>query len=137
MKDILADLPGYALRRASSAMLAEFAAKLAPLDLRPTEASTLVLIAENAGITSSALCQFLGMQRANMVPLVARLEQLGWVERVALDGRSIGLNVTNKGQKKCTEVRQIMERFEQRLIARIPEEHREHFVPALRALWHS
>ena len=36
--DALKDLPGYALRRASSAAMQKLARELAPLDLRPSEA---------------------------------------------------------------------------------------------------
>jgi len=135
MIDVLADLPGYLLRRASASMLAEFTEKLSPLKLRPTDASTLVLIRENPNITPSALGQLLGIQRANMVPLVAHLEKIGWVERVAIDGRSFGLNLTLEGEDICKQVKCVIEQYEQSLMARIPETHRDHLMPALKALW--
>lgn len=137
MKDVLADLPGYSLRRASAAMLADFSALLAPLGLRPTEASMLILVEANPGITPSALGQALAVQRANMVPLVARLDESGYVDRVALDGRSFGLSLTEAGSKICSKVKQAVEIHERGIMERIPEVHREHLAPALKALWQS
>jgi DNA-binding MarR family transcriptional regulator len=135
MDDVLADLPGYSLRRASAAISAEFSALLQPLGLRPTDASMLVLIEANPGITQSALGQNLGVQRANMVPLVSRLEECGYISRVAVDGRSFGLKLTTPGIQICSKVKKAIEIHQQQIIARIPEMHREHIVPALKALW--
>ncbi len=135
MKDILVNLPGYALRRASAAMLSDLSTALEPLNLRPTDASALVLIGGNSGTTPSSLGRALGIQRANMVPLIARLEELDLVDRTALDGRSYGLNLTELGKRRCLAVQEIFETHEERLLQRIPSEHRAHFLPALRALW--
>jgi DNA-binding MarR family transcriptional regulator len=135
MKDVLADLPGYALRRAAASIQAEFAALLHPLGLRPTDASMLVLIKANPGITQSSLGQNLGVQRANMVPLVARLEESGYITRVAVDGRSFGLALTEFGAEMCGKVQEAMNIHQKQIFQRIPAADRGHFVPALRALW--
>lgn len=135
MKDLLVNLPGYALRRASAAMLSDLSAELAPLNLRPTYASVLVLIGGNAGATPSSLGRALGIQRANMVPLIAHLEELGLIARTALDGRSFRLDLTALGKKHCQIVQDIFDKHEERLLARIPSEHRAHVLPAVRALW--
>src|SRR6185437_16592952 len=51
--DPLKGLPGYALRRVSAAFMAELASRLAVLDLRPAEATVLLVIGVNPGITQS------------------------------------------------------------------------------------
>jgi DNA-binding MarR family transcriptional regulator len=135
MDDVLANLPGYALRRAAATIQAEFAALLEPLGLRPTDASILVLIDANPGITQSALGLNLGVQRANMVPLVARLEDSGYISRIAVDGRSFGLELTNAGAEVCGTIKEAIKIHQQQINARIPEVHRDHLVPALKALW--
>jgi DNA-binding MarR family transcriptional regulator len=135
MQDVLADLPGYALRRASAAMLAEFSAALEPLDLRPTDASLLMLIEANPGITPGKLGTALGIQRANMVPLIARMEERGLITRKALDGRSFGLSMTDGGAELCVLVKQIVNAHEQSLIDRIPQAYQAHLLPALKSLW--
>lgn len=135
MKDVLANLPGYALRRASAAMLTEFSALLHPLGLRPTDASMLVFIEANPGVTPSALGQVMGVQRANMVPLVARLEASGYLARVEVDGRSFGLTLTEQGTEICGKVKGVIATHQRQILERIPEAYREHLIPALRALW--
>lgn len=135
MNDTLEHLPGYVLRRASAVAQAEFAALLQPLNLRPTEASMLVLIGANPGITQSTLGQAMGVQRANMAPLVARLEESGYLGRMAVDGRSFGLQLTDSGVQVCDQVKDAIEMHQQKILARIPEAHRDHLVPALKALW--
>ncbi|MEQ1640280.1 MAG: MarR family transcriptional regulator, partial [Novosphingobium sp.] len=72
MKDPLLDLPGYSLRRAAAAVMGEFVARLEPLGLRLSDVSALLLVGANPGVTASQLGRMLDIQRANMVPMIAR-----------------------------------------------------------------
>ena len=135
MKDPLTRLPGYALRRAANAMIAELASRLSEIGLRHTDASALILIDANSDVTASALGRLLDIQRANMVPLVGRLEAAGLIERKPLDGKSHSLELTDKGHRRLSEAKAIIEQFEGELLARVPAEHRAHLLPALNALW--
>lgn len=127
--------PGYSLRRASHAMTAELVQRLAPLELRLVDATVLLLIGENPEITASAVGRALDIQRANMVPLLKRLEDAGLVERAPIDGKSQSLTLTEAGKARHDQARATIFRFEDELLARIPEEHRSHLIPALDALW--
>jgi DNA-binding MarR family transcriptional regulator len=135
MHDPLPDLPGYALRRAANATAAELTARLAPLELRQSDVSVMILIAENPGVTASAIGRQLDIQRANMVPLLKRLEDAGLIERLPLDGKSLGLELTDVGRAKLVDARAVIDTFEAGLLQRIPAEHRAHLLPALEALW--
>ena len=135
MDDTLRDKPGYLLRRAASAATAELAGKLDHLGLRQVDASVLILIDSNPLSTASAIGRTLDIQRANMVPLLKRLEDAGWVERSPIDGKSQGLNLTPAGSAKLAEAMAVIESFEASLLARIPAEHRDHLLPAMHALW--
>ena len=135
MRDPLKSSPGYSLRRASNAMMAELGGRLNPLDLRMADASVLVLIGANPGITASKIGRALDIQRANMVPLLKRLEDAGLVSRAPIDGKSQGLSLTEAGTARVAEVRGVIDSFEADLLARVPEAHREHLLPALDALW--
>ncbi|MFM5950298.1 MAG: MarR family winged helix-turn-helix transcriptional regulator [Novosphingobium sp.] len=135
MQDPLRHLPGYALRRASAAMMAELAERLAPLGVRQVEASILLVLAANPGISQSALGKLLGIQRANMTPLAARLEQRGLIKRTASDGRSLGLALSQQGATLAARVREQVDLHERVVTERIPPEHRPHLIPALLALW--
>jgi DNA-binding MarR family transcriptional regulator len=135
MHDPLPSLPGYALRRAANATAAELSARLAELGLRQSEASILILIGANPGVTASAIGRALDIQRANMVPLVGKLESAGLIHRVAIDRKSRGLELTPLGRQRLAAARQVIDTFEAELLARVPAEHRPHLLPALEALW--
>lgn len=135
MDDPLIRYPGYSLRRAANATGAELAARLAELGLRQSDASALLLIGENADITASALGRQLDIQRANMVPLLKRLEADELIERHAIDGKSQGLVLTAKGRKARDRALHVIEAFESELLSRVPQEHRAHLLPALNAIW--
>lgn len=135
MRDPLPSLPGYALRRAANATAAELSGRLNGLGLRQSDVSVLILVGENPGVTASAIGRALDIQRANMVPLLNRLEELGLIEREPIDRKSRGLVLTAHGQERLAEGRRVVEAFEAELIARVPPEHRPHLLPALEALW--
>lgn len=132
--DPLVSLPGYALRRAANAMMAELSARLDPFDLRISDASILLLAADGKDRTSSDIGKMLDIQRANMVPLLNRLDEAGLIERVPINLKSQAIRLTPDGQRKLAEVRAIIDRFEADLLDRIPPEHRQHFLPALQSL---
>jgi DNA-binding MarR family transcriptional regulator len=135
MLDPLLKYPGYVLRRASSAAMAEFATRIEALGLRTSEATILQIVAENPGISQSALGRMLDIQRANMTPIAARLEARGLVRRLPSDGRSLGLELTPEGLQLAQKARAAIDAFETELTNRIPAEHRAHLLPALLALW--
>jgi DNA-binding MarR family transcriptional regulator len=135
MRDPLPEFPGYSLRRAANATAAELSSRLAPLELRQVDASLLMLIGANPDVTASALGRQLDIQRANMVPLLKRLEDAGLIDRKPLDGKSQGLVLTEAGEEKCQQAKAIIEAFEAEMLKRVPEPHREHLLPALYALW--
>lgn len=135
MRDPLPALPGYALRRAANATAAELAGRLTELGLRQSDVSVMILIAENPGVTASAIGRALDIQRANMVPLLNRLEDGALILRVPIDKKSRGLDLTTHGREVLAEARTVVETFEAELIARVPAEHRAHLLPALEALW--
>lgn len=135
--DPLRQFPGYLLRRISSATMAELSAGLAKLKLRPTEASILIVIEAQPGMTQSEIGRLLSIQRANMTPLAARLEARELLCRWQVDGRSSGLVLTAHGAAAAVKAREIMEGCERRMIERIPRQYRQAYLAALQALWES
>jgi DNA-binding MarR family transcriptional regulator len=135
MKDPLNKLCGYVLHRAAAAALAELNERLAPLGLRHAGVAMLMLIAARPGITQSQAGRILDIQRANMVPFVARLEGLGAVRRRQVDGRSQALELTSRGRALLERARRVVETHEAVLLERVPEELRPLVLPVLTALW--
>src|SRR5215470_17470473 len=135
MNDPLGNLAGYLLRRASTAALAELNQRLAPLGLRHAEVAMLMLIEASPGITQSQAGRVLDIQRANMVPFVARLEADGVIRRRQVDGRSQALELTGRGRMLLVRARRVVEAHEAQLLARVPAELRPMVLPVLKALW--
>ena len=133
--DPLLSLTGYVLRRASLASQAKLGQRLAPLELRPYEATLLLLVEASPGVTQSEAGRLLDIQRANMVPVVARLAARGLIQRKPVDGRSQGLWVTRSGQSFMQKVHRIVDTDEAALMRRIPEEMQPMVLPILMALW--
>lgn len=131
---LLYRLPGYLLRRAAQAWMGRLAERLSVLDLRISDASALLLIGERKDMTSSEIGKSLDIKRANMVPLLGRLETRGLIVRAPIDRKSQAVVLTDAGRDSLKKVRVITSRLEQDLLAAIPEPHRDHFVPSLRAL---
>lgn len=135
MNDVLRLRPGYALRRAANAMMSELARRLAAIDLRIAEASVLLLIDRREDVTASEIGRILDIQRANMVPLLGRLEAAGLIERRPIDGKSQAVLLTESGRQRRAQADAITTQFEDDLMARIDPAHRDHLIPALGALW--
>jgi DNA-binding MarR family transcriptional regulator len=133
--DPLSNIPGYALRRAANAMMSDLASRLSTVETRVTDASVLMLVEANPNVTASEIGRLLDVDRANMVPLLNRIEEAGLIERQPIDRKSLGIRLTPAGQDRLAKIRTIVDMFEQELIERIPREHREHFLPAINALW--
>ncbi len=135
MKDPLSKLCGYLLHRAAAAALAELNQRLAPLGLRHAGVALLMLIEARPGITQSQAGRVLDIQRANMVPFVARLEGLGVIRRRQVDGRSQALELTSRGRMLLAQARRVVAAHEAVLLERVPQELRSTVLPILRALW--
>lgn len=130
----LADHAGFHLRRASSLIMADLAQRLAELDLRPAEASVLLLIGANPGVTQSKVGAALGVQRANMAPLVARLADRGLIAGAPVDGRSIGFRLTHAGEAAAAEAGTRMQQHDARFLGSLPTEQRQSLIALLAAI---
>jgi DNA-binding MarR family transcriptional regulator len=135
MKDPLSALPGYALRRASAAMLLDLGRRMQPLGLTPTEASIMILIEANEGITQSDIGRVLGIKRANMAPMTARLEDRDFITRQPVDGRSQGIILTPGGQLLLKQVWIVVKAHEAYLLSLIGEAKGHALTETLQRLW--
>jgi DNA-binding MarR family transcriptional regulator len=135
MKDPLTGLTGYVLRRASAAALAELNRRLEPLRLRYADVAMMMLVAELPGISQSQAGRVLDIQRANMTPLIGRLERRGVLQRQRLDGRSQRLELTGAGQMLLGKASRVVNSHEAALRARVPRRLRPLVLPVLLALW--
>ena len=135
MTDPLVKLPGYVLRRASAAALAGLNERLTALELRHADVALLMLIEASPDLTQSHAGRILDIQRANMVPFIARLETRGLIERRQVDGRSQALDLTVSGRILLARARRVVAAHEAALLKRVPKKLRPVVLPVLMALW--
>ncbi len=131
----LEGLVGYHLRRAANAMLVDLARRIEPLGLTLTEMSVVQLIAANPGIRQSEIGKALAIKRANMAPIIAALEARGHVSRMALDGRSQGLNLTDSGEAVVRQLRIHVAENEAWLMRNAGSGAEARLIAQLRAIW--
>lgn len=130
----LDDLLGYHLRRASAVMMADLGERLARVNLRPTEATILLLIDSSPGCIQSDIGRVLGIQRANMAPLIGALEKHGFVRRAPVDGRSHALNLTDAGIHKLAEAKQCIHAHEQHFQSMLNRNESSALIAAMRKI---
>ena len=131
----LGGLLGYQLRRASAAMLADLSETLVDLALTVTEVSILLQIEANPDITQSDIGRILAIKRANMAPMTAALQDRGFLDRVAADGRSQALRLTAEGRAICQDIRARIARHEARFLPDISPAEREALIETLARIW--
>jgi DNA-binding MarR family transcriptional regulator len=134
LADPLADRLGYQLRRVSVAMMADLSVKLVPLGLRPAEATILLLVGANPGCQQGEIGEALGIKRANMVPLIARLVDAGLVARARADGRSHAISLTARGVGKVAAVNKVLDRQEAQFHASLDSRSLANLLKALATL---
>jgi len=133
--DPFVNLLGYHLRRLSVLVMADFTEALSPLGLKPAEACVLYAVAAAPGLTQSDVGKMLGIQRANMAPLIAGLIQLGLVERDRVDGRSQALRLTAAGEAARSAALAANHLHEERMFGSLGKPARARVTAQLRSLW--
>jgi len=128
-------LLGYQLRRASQGMLEDLVGVLADLAVRPTLASVLLVVAANPGVTQSRIGELLAIERANMVPMTAKLARLGMLTRSRADGRSHGLHLTEEGKRVAVKIRKRIAEHESRYWEGATASERVALLRFLKSLW--
>ena len=126
---------GYNLRRASTAGMSRLAGQFAALDLRPTEASVLLVIEANPGIRQSEVGRMLDIRRAHMAPLIGRLDDRGLIEREPVDGRSHGLSVNASGAETVAAIKTEIESHEALIRNALGDLPEEVFMAVMKRIW--
>jgi DNA-binding MarR family transcriptional regulator len=124
----------HELRKTSVAVMAAMTGEFGQWGLKPSEANLLAFVGANPGCTQSDIARAHRSNPANLVPLVARLERDGLIERIAGDGRAIALSVSAKGRGVLAHVDAGFARLEDRLGAELSGDQRDAVIDALRII---
>src|SRR5436305_9635581 len=124
---------GYSLRRAQLSTYREFDLFIASFDIRPAQFAVLTLIRSNPGSSQSAISSALGIQKANFVAVIDRLESRGLIERRKLRGdrRSSALYLTRSGELFCEKLQAAHAKLEAHLASRLGVRRSRQFLKLL------
>lgn len=135
-KSILDSLLGYQLRRASSVMMASLSSDLGEFGLTTVEASVLLVIGEQPGISQSEIGRVLDIHRANMAPIAAKLASLELTTSQRA-GRAFALSLTPHGKRNVAAIRQAMLSHEARFLPELSSEQRAQLLTWIEGVWKS
>jgi DNA-binding MarR family transcriptional regulator len=108
---------GFHLRLAQEASFRAFAQAVGERGLRPSRFAMMVIIAENPGITQTALGRASGRDKSTLTTAMDDLVKRGLVSRGRdpADRRSYGLGLTAKGRAALARLMRIAEQHDRRL----------------------
>jgi DNA-binding MarR family transcriptional regulator len=135
MENTLLNDAGYLLRQAAKSRLAQLAQHLEPIGLGVSEASMLVLIGRNPGVSQAECGRMLSIQPPNLNPITRRLIERKLIDSRKGRGRALCLALTGEGARLMQGIVAEFEAQEARIYGAIPEHLRRDLVPLLRALW--
>ena len=135
--DFLRTLVGYNARRAALSVIGVFFERMAQYDLKVVDFSLLNLVAHNAGITSRQVCASLNILPPNLVSLVGNLDRRGLIVRRPhpLDGRAVGLYLTDAGQALNARAEQTVTALEIEATQRLTAAERKTLIKLLQKIY--
>ncbi|MBV8912063.1 MAG: MarR family transcriptional regulator [Acetobacteraceae bacterium] len=127
---------GYNLRRAQNASFQAFSELTGDTGLRPGRYAVLQLIADNPGISQTALSSAVGRDKSTLTPLLADLERRRLILREPdpSDRRGRRISLTKAGTAKLAQLAECANRHEARLNAVFKPKQREQLLSLLTKL---
>jgi DNA-binding MarR family transcriptional regulator len=99
----LSNVIGYLLRRSHNAFQAYWMATFreSATPITPVQGGMLVVLADNPGLTQTALARMMKVEGPTLMQSIDRLEQQGYLQRLRRvgDRRSYSLQLTDRGQE--------------------------------------
>lgn len=134
MKHPLDPLLGFHLVRTATLALRAVNRAYGDLGIRHPDAAVMMAIETNPGITQSAIGRMLNIQRSNMVPLVTRLSERGWIVREPGSGKTIRIFLSSQGEAIMPRLHEASRAGEERLKDAITPETYRMLLQELRKL---
>jgi len=129
----LTERPGFLIRRMHQIHLALFAEECAAFDITPVQYSILTVAGTKPGLDQARLAYEVGVDRATLANVVARLESKNMLRRspAASDKRVKLVWLTARGAALLDKMRLPVQRAHDRTIAALPAAEQAMFVKLL------
>jgi DNA-binding MarR family transcriptional regulator len=128
--------PGFLIRRLHQIHSALFADEAEGLDITPPQYGVLSVVAAQPGLDQSAIAEEIGVDRATLASVVARLEAAGFVRRTVAktDRRQKLLSLTPRGRTILARMQGPVQRAQERILEPLSPKDREQFLKLLNRL---
>jgi DNA-binding MarR family transcriptional regulator len=136
----LGGLIGFHLRLAqdasTQAIFRRLAAEETDIDCKPGHFTVLTIIANNPGVTQTAVSSAAGRDKSTLTPILNDFVRRGLIHRdpIAGDRRSYALTLTPEGEAALSRLSAISQAHEAQLDAIIGAENKEEFLATLRRI---
>jgi DNA-binding MarR family transcriptional regulator len=132
----LAERPGFLIRRMHQIHLALFAEECAAFDITPVQYSIMTVAEAHPGLDQAQLAYEVGVDRATLANVVARLEMKGLLRRrpSPSDKRLKLVSLSPRGVSLLEKMLIPVQRAHDRTIAALPSRERETFMALLMRL---
>ena len=133
----LETLIGYNARRAALAIIEIFLERMAVYNLRIVDFSVLSLITHNPGISSRQLCSSLNILPPNLVGMINALQKRELIVRLPhpVDGRVMGLHLTQVGIKLMADAEQTASELEKDATTKLTPAERKTLMKLLQKIY--
>lgn len=130
---LLRKLIGFHLRLATARMMDDLRPTLAEFELRPVLYTIMELVRANPGIIQMTVGAELGIQRANLVPLINQLTNREIIRRTVPkhDKRAFSLFLTASGERLHQRVTEAVLAHEERVFGSLSVKEREQLIALL------
>jgi MarR family transcriptional regulator, lower aerobic nicotinate degradation pathway regulator len=134
--DVLSSRPGFLIRRMHQIHLALFAEECAGFNITPVQYSIMTVIGAQPKLDQARLAYEVGVDRATLANVLARLETKGFVKRTACknDKRLKLASLSASGVTMLERMRLAVQRAHERTIASLPKADRAIFLSLLMRL---
>jgi DNA-binding MarR family transcriptional regulator len=131
--DQLGSVVGYHLRLAQEASFASFTHRVGDPDLKPGRYSILTILANNPGLTPTALSRACGRDKSTLTSALKDLEKRGLVARESMPGdqRSVRISLTTTGLALLDQLRGHAEAHDRVLDRIVGPENKAAFIAIL------
>jgi MarR family transcriptional regulator, lower aerobic nicotinate degradation pathway regulator len=128
--------PGFLIRRLHQIHLSLFVEEAASLDITPVQLGVLAAVAKQGGRDQSAIAEEIGVDRATLASVAARLEAGGLIRRTVSrsDQRQKLLHLTAKGKAILSKMQKPVSRASERTMAPLDPTEQELFLSLLAIL---
>lgn len=104
---------------------------LVPLELQPAQATALIEIARQEGLTQKQLVERLDVEQPGVARTLNGLEADGWITRQTLAGRSQGIYLTDRARAVVPEATRLAAEINRRALDELSKTERAHLLDAL------